>query len=134
MPPTEHSRDKLPAQSTTTTAFGDSEVQHVATSATQDVFSETVGDDDKLVDVPPAIPGTVGEMRDTTSSTVPTTIPGSAGAVQERNVVCSALRFRSRLSTGLRLLSWLKNVVVQETSQEYRVEHVKVSFGSRFLT
>ena len=39
MLPTEHSGDKLPTQSTTTTAFGGLEVQHVAESATQDVFS-----------------------------------------------------------------------------------------------
>ena len=71
-------------------------------------FSETVGNEDELGDVPPAIPGTVGELRDTTSSTVPTTISGSFGAVQERNVVWSAPRFRSRLSTCLWLLSKMR--------------------------
>ena len=82
MLPTEHSGDKL-LTSTTTTAFCDSEVQHVATSATQNGLSETLGNDDELGNVPPAIPGTVGKLRDTTSPTAPTTISASSGEVQE---------------------------------------------------
>ena len=105
MPPTQHSGEKLPTQGITTTAFDGSEVQHVAGRTTQDVFSETMGNEDELGDVPSAIPSTFGKLRDTTSSTVPATIPWSSGAVQERDVVWSALRFRSRLSTCLWHLS-----------------------------
>ena len=53
----------------------------MATSATQNHLSETVGDE--FGDVPPTIQSTVGELRDTTSSTFPATIPASSGAVQE---------------------------------------------------
>ena len=85
MPPTEHSGDKLRTESTTTTAFCDSEIQHVATSATQNHLSDSVGNDDELGDVPPAIPGTVGDLRVTTSSTFPAKIPASSGAGSTRS-------------------------------------------------
>ena len=38
MPPTEHSGNTLRTESTTTTAYGDPEIQHVAASGTQDDF------------------------------------------------------------------------------------------------
>ena len=92
---------RLTTQSTTTTAFGGSEVQHVAASATQDVFSETVGNEDELGRCATRNSGHVWIMEEHhlfhRSKNDPRVFWSSGG--KER--VWSALTFRSTLSACL---------------------------------
>ena len=55
---------------------------------------------------------------------------GSAG--MERGMVSAQIQ--NQIVDMLVALVENENVVVQETSQEHRVEHVNDLFGSRFLT
>ena len=82
MPPTKHSSEKLP-QSTTMAALGDSEVQHVATSATKDDLSQSAGNQDEVADLAPRNSRHGWRIGRHHFSTFPAMIPASSGTVQE---------------------------------------------------